>query len=227
MKVYHVETKGNYDALMIELEEKGLEWKGGEKPTHSDKFKNYGKDTYIYDESGVLSFSDGYYFKAHHSNETLIEYKAKGDSMTQEEMKQDIFDWATDVSIAAESFSRNIKFKMKKATAEADLKEAKTSAKKLIEKIDEYFETLKPKFKVSDYVALDIPNNKKIAKIDRLNDDALHGIWYDTESKILEQDFYFGSGMAVRHAKDGEITEYEVALNFHKHGRKPFEVKKG
>ena len=80
MTVYHVETQGDYDALMIELEEKGCKWRNGKKPTHFDVFKAEGKDTYIYDESGVLSFSDGEYFKKCHSDETLIEYKAKGEN---------------------------------------------------------------------------------------------------------------------------------------------------
>ena len=31
----------------------------------------------------------------------------------------------------------------------------------------------------------------------------------------------------TRHATPEEIAEYKVALNFHKHGREPFEVKKG
>ena len=78
MKIYHTATLEDYDELMIELEEKGCKWLGGVKPTRFDGFKNYGKDTYIYDESGVLSFSSGYYFKAYCSNKTLIEYKAKG-----------------------------------------------------------------------------------------------------------------------------------------------------
>ena len=82
MTVYHVETQGDYNALMIELEEKGCEWRWGEKPTQLDKFKDYGKDTYIYEEyGGIISFSDGYYFKVYRSNETLIEYKAKGEKM--------------------------------------------------------------------------------------------------------------------------------------------------
>ena len=79
MTVYHVEKKEAYDELMIELEEIGCKWRGGEKPTHLDKFKTYGKDTYIYDECGLISFSDGDYFKAYYSNETLIEYKEKGE----------------------------------------------------------------------------------------------------------------------------------------------------
>ena len=31
----------------------------------------------------------------------------------------------------------------------------------------------------------------------------------------------------TRHATPEEIAEYEVALTFHKHGRNPFEVKRG
>ena len=80
MKVYHVETKKDCKALMIELEVKGCKWRSGKKPTHFDVFKAKGKHTYIYDESGVLSFSDGEYFKKYHSYETLIEYKAKGEN---------------------------------------------------------------------------------------------------------------------------------------------------
>lgn len=227
MTVYHVETQGDYDTLMIELEEKGCEWRWGEKPTKLDKFKIYGKDTYIYEEYGIISLSDGYYSKVYRSNETLIEYKAKGEDMTQEEMKHNLqevaklHEVAFDISASIESFARGT------LAVEADLKEAKTSAKKLIEKIDEYFETLKPKFKVGDYATFDIPNNKKIAKINGLNGDVLHGLWYDTESKIIEQDFYLDGGITVRHATPTEILEYEMALAFLKHDRKPFEVKRG
>lgn len=221
MKIYHVETQGDYDALMIELEEKGCEWRWGEKPTKLDKFKIYGKDTYIYEEYGIISLSDGYYSKVYRNNETLIEYKAKGEDMTQEEMKQKLHENALDVFVKVQPFHKSI------SESDADLKEAKSSAKKLIEKIDEYLESQNPKFKVGDYATFDIPNNKKIAKINGLNGDVLHGLWYDTESKIIEQDFYLCGGLTVRHATPTEILEYEMALAFHKHGRKPFEVKRG
>ena len=228
MTVYHVETQGDYDVLMIELEEKGCEWRCGVKPTQLNKFKIYGKDTYIYEEYDIISLSDGYYSKVYRSNETLIEYKAKGDNMTQEEMKHKLqevaklYEVASDVSVAIETFARGA------LTVKSDLQEAKSSAKSLIEKIDEYFETLKPKFKVGDYATFDIPSNKKIAKIDRVNGDKLHGLWYDTKSKDIEPDYYgSGSGTAVRYATPKEIEEYKAALTFHKHGRKPFEVKEG
>ena len=220
MTVYHIETQGDYDALMIELEEKGCEWRCVEKPTKLDKFKIYGKDTYIYEEYGIISLSDGYYSKVYRSNETLIEYKAKGEDMTQEEMKQKLHENALDVFVKVQPFHKSI------SESDADLKEAKSSAKKLIEKIDEYFETLKPKFKVGDYVAIHA-FNKEITKIEKIYDEKLHGLWYDTESGSIRLDYYFDGGTAVKHATPTEILEYEMALAFHKHGRKPFEVKRG
>ena len=121
---------------------------------------------------------------------------------------------------AVESFARGI------SNTEADLQEAKTSAKKLIEKIDEYFETLKPKFKVGDYVAIHA-FNKEITKIEKIYGEKLHGLWYDTESGSIRLDYYFGGGTAVKHATPEEIAEYKVALTFYDHGRKPFEIKEG
>ena len=225
MTVYHVETQGDYDALMIELEEKGYEWGSGEKPTKLDKFKNYGKDTYIYEEyGGIISFSDGYYFKVYRSNETLIEYKAKGENMTQEEMKQKLHENALDVFVKVQPFHKSI------SESEADLQEAKSSAKKLIEKIDDYLESMKTEFKVGDYVTVYVNGKEKIAKIDELteNNSKAHGLWYDRTLVNVKQDYWFPSGLnKFRHARPSEIAEYEVALIFHKHGRKPFEVKEG
>ena len=180
-------------------------------------FRSNGKDTCVYEEDGIISFSGVEYFKKYYDNETLIEYKAKGESMTQEEMKHNLQE-------AVESFARGI------SNTEADLKEAKTSAKKLIEKIDEYLETLKPEFKVGDYVTVYVNGKEKIAKIDELteNNSKAHGLWYDRTLISVKQDYWFPSGLnKFRHAKPTEIAEYEAALTFHKHGRKPFEVKQG
>lgn len=143
--------------------------------------------------------------------------------MTQEEMKQNILNWATDASVAVESFARDM------SEAEADLQEAKSSAKKLIEKIDEYLETLKPKFKVGDYVSIVVDGTKKITKIsDR--DEKTHitqGLWYDESKGIFEQYFWYLGKSEGANATPEEIKEYESALSFHKHGRKSFEVKRG
>ena len=100
MKIYHVETQRDYDALMSELEEKGCEWRSGVKPTQLDKFKDYGKDTCVYEECGEITLSYVECFKKYHSNETLIEYKARGEKMTKNEnVKYLMFDTTDDVGL--------------------------------------------------------------------------------------------------------------------------------
>ena len=119
---------------------------------------------------------------------------------------------------------------MKKSTVEADLQEAKSSAKKLIEKIDEYLESIKPKFKVGDYVTIDVNGRTVISKIDKLWEHTAeaHGLWYDQTKVNVKQDFWFISKVSkCRYATSEEIAEYKAALNFHKHGRKPFDIKRG
>ena len=113
------------------------------------------------------------------------------------------------------------------------MSKAKSSAKKLIEKIDEYLESQEPKFKVGDYVTVYVNSKRKtakIAKIDELteNNSKAHGLWYDKTKVNVKQDYWFLTEWnEFRHATPEEIAEYEAALTFHKHGRKPFEVKRG
>ena len=101
-----------------------------------------------------------------------------------------------------------------------------SSAKKLIEKIDEYLETLKPMFKVGDYVIED--NGDVISKINEVMNGRFFGSYY----KRFDNYFYSDNCSIFpndieRYATPKEIAEYEVALTFHKRGRKPFEVKEG
>ena len=218
MTVYHVETKQAYDELMIELEEKGCKWVGGKKLTDFDEFSTYGIDTYVYDECCKISVSSGNYFKEHHSDEPVIEYKAKGENMTQEEMKQKLHENALDVFVKVQPFYKST------SETEADLQEAKSSAKKLIEKIDEYLETLKPKFKVGDYA---VELGKYITKIEKIDDGMPKGCFYMPGNNHFSPIKDSVSSYIARCATPSEIEEYEVALTFHKHGRKPFELKKG
>ena len=144
--------------------------------------------------------------------------------MTQEN-KHNLQKIAFDVSVAIESFARDI------SESEADLQEAKTSAKKLIGKIDEYLESQKPEFKVGDYVSSEIlPDGCGIVRLeeDLTNElSEVYGIWYTNyDCEIQESDFVVFKE-DTRHATPEEIAEYESALQFHKHGRKPFELKRG
>ena len=84
-----------------------------------------------------------------------------------------------------------------------------------------------PKFKVGDYVTYEGVFENKIAKIDSINEDELHGLWYEQEKEGIRQDWWLKGGHTVRQATPEEIAEYKAALTFHKHGRKPFEVKDG
>ena len=145
--------------------------------------------------------------------------------MTQEEMKHNLQKIAFDVSVAIESFARGI------SNAESDLKEAKSAAKKLIEKIDEYLESQKPKFKVGDYVTSEIfIDGSGIIRLeeDLINDfSGIEGLWYIKKDCEIKDTAFGVINKKTRHATPEEIAEYEVALTFHKHGRKPFEVKDG
>ena len=195
MKVYHTATQEDYDALMIELEEKGCEWKNGIKLTHLDNFKKYDKDTYIYNRYGAISFSGVEYFKEYHGDEPLIEYKAKGDKqMLNTECKQCHEKWHHD----------NAKY-------------CSMCGKKLVEE---------PEFRVGDYVVEQ--NGDVISKIGEVINGDFWGPYY---KKAIN---FFGNFGAFirdkdieRYATPEEIAEYEVALQFHKHGRKPFEVRQG
>ena len=145
--------------------------------------------------------------------------------MTQEEKKHNLQKIAFDVSVAIESFARGI------SNAESDLKEAKSAAKKLIEKIDEYLESQKPKFKVGDYVTSEIfIDGSGIIRLeeDLINDfSGIEGLWYIKKDCEVKDTSFGAINKKTRHATPEEIVEYEVALNFHKHGRKPCDVKDG
>ena len=140
--------------------------------------------------------------------------------MTQEKIKQELKEILHDVTVAV------CWGLIDTSTVESDLKEAESSAKKLIEKIDECLETLKPKFNVGDYVIEQ--NGNIISKIGEVLNGDFWGSYY---KKINNYFGNLGGNILVkdieRYATPEEIAEYEAALIFHKHGRNPFEVKKG
>lgn len=202
MKIYHTATQEDYDALMIYLEEKGFEWLSGHEPTFFRYWEQKKENTCIVISAKYITFMNIEQSKKQHPDTPIIEFKAKGENMTQKEMKYNLQE------------------------IEPALQEAKSSAKKLIEKIDEYLESQKPKFEVGDYVVderLDY-----MTKIKRISNGFVYG------SKIYDLDDSRFGGLnfgcpteSIRQPKPEEIAEYKSALTFHKHGRKPFEVRKG
>lgn len=222
MKVYHVKTQADYDALMIELEKDGCYWGSSKRPpTEINTWIVNNESTVIFLKNNLkLTYGNISYSKERYPNTTLTIYKAKGEKMTQEKIKQELEEILHDVTVAV------CWGLIDTSTVESDLLEAKSSAKKLIENIDEHLESLKPKFNVGDYVIEQ--NGNVISKIGEVLNGDFWGPYY---KKI---DNYFGNlgGNILykdieRHATPEEIAEYESALSFHRHGRKPFELKRG
>lgn len=224
MKIYHTETQADYDVLMIELEEKGCKWFDGKKPTAVNLWSMWKETTCLRVDNYVI-FNDSLdCYREKYPNENIIEYKAKGTKMTQEEIKQKLqvvaklHEVAFDISVAIGTFARGT------LTVESNLSEAKSSAKKLIEKIDEYLESQEPEFKVGDYVVDD--GSYLIMKVDEVSNSVVCGkICYNFRYFRVRINFVCETGY-LRLATPEEILEYESALNFYKHGREPFEVKK-
>ena len=86
-------------------------------------------------------------------------------------------------------------------------------------------------FKAGDIVSSEIlPDGCGIVRLeeDLTNElSEVYGIWYTNyDCEIQESDFVVFKE-DTRHATSTEIAEYELALTFHDHGRKPFEVKEG
>lgn len=141
--------------------------------------------------------------------------------MTQEKIKQELKEILHDVFVA-------VGWGLKDTSTVADLLEAKSSTKKLIEKIDEYLESRKPKpkFKVGDYVTDTSGNNPYICKIEEFEGHDIVGNWYCFNDNHLDKSIVLPISTS-RLSTPEEIAEYKTALNFYKHGRDPFEVKYG
>lgn len=112
-----------------------------------------------------------------------------------------------------------------------DIREAKKSFDELSDLINEYIEENdKPKFEVGDYVTSYIKHGDLtstwVGKVEEIYNYTAEGTFYHVEkNKIrLEGNVSFDTS---RLATQEEIAEYKAALQFHEHGRKPFEIKEG
>lgn len=101
----------------------------------------------------------------------------------------------------------------------------RNTAQDLVNTLDnELLNYTEPKFEVGDYVIEQ--NGSVISKLDKNYDAHFLGLYYKRtlnffspyHSAIYPNDI-------ERHATPEEISEYKAALNFHEHGRKPFEFK--
>lgn len=89
-----------------------------------------------------------------------------------------------------------------------------------------------PEFRVGDIVASQVFSDGSFGLV-RLNEvlanrlNSVDGFWYTKRDCDITKVSLGVFKEDTRHATPEEIAEYEVALTFHKHGRKPFEVKNG
>ena len=199
MEVYHVKTQGDYDALMIKFEEKGRKWICGNEPTFFKFWKTFKESTCIIISDKGVTFGDIEYYKKQYPNTHIIEYKAKvANKMEKKCEKCDV------------EYHNNAKY-------------CSMCGNRLV---------AEPEFKYGDIVASRIFRDASFSLV-RLNEDltnrltSVDGFWYtkddyaigDMSLEVFKED--------TRHATPEEIAEYEVALTFHNHGRKPFEIKEG
>ncbi len=87
MKLYHTQTREDYNALMDELESKGVKWSNGQKPHDFDGFEAYGSET-IFQVSNkeILYFSMDFYKKEFNETE-IAEYKTEKDNINPNHYK--------------------------------------------------------------------------------------------------------------------------------------------
>ena len=77
MKIYNTKTQADYNALMIELEEKGCKLFYGEKPTAVNFWVMYKETTCLRVDNHIILHSSLDYYKEKYPNENIIEYKSE------------------------------------------------------------------------------------------------------------------------------------------------------
>lgn len=77
MKLYHTQTREDYDALMDELELKGIKWYGGQKPHEFDGFEMYGSEVILKLSGNVICYFSISFYKQNYNEVEVIEYKAE------------------------------------------------------------------------------------------------------------------------------------------------------
>ena len=79
MKLYHTQTREDYNALMDELESKGIKLCSGQKPHEFDGFDRHESETIFEVSDNVIIYFSMSFYKQNYNEVEIIEYKAKKD----------------------------------------------------------------------------------------------------------------------------------------------------
>lgn len=84
MKLYHVETQENYNALMKELSEQGYHWPSYDDVLDINEWLSYKSETVINASDNKKELYYGYrdFYISRYPNEEIITYKAKREGHT-------------------------------------------------------------------------------------------------------------------------------------------------
>ena len=87
MKLYHTQKREDYNALMSELESKGVKWYSGQKIHEFDGFELYGSEAILKLSDNVISYFSIDFYKNNFSEIEVIEYKAEKDNINPNHYK--------------------------------------------------------------------------------------------------------------------------------------------
>lgn len=198
MKLYHTETCEDYNALMVELEAEGYKWAEGEMPTELSHFDEYGSETVVVVKPIISKKTIQY---------SDVAYQIENSP------NEPIIEYKAkgDDEVTKKCEKCDIEYHDKKANY------CSMCGNELAKK---------PEFTIGDYVTDDSENEPFVCKVEKIEDGDVHGNWYVIKNEYFDARFT-STVKKCRIATPEEIAEYKVVLNFRKHGRRPFEIKKG
>lgn len=88
MKIYNTKTQSDYDALMIELEERGYKWLSRDKPISKDYWSEEKEDTCITISGKDITFDSIEWHKKEYPDIPIIKYKADKKQETNDFIKE-------------------------------------------------------------------------------------------------------------------------------------------
>lgn len=140
--------------------------------------------------------------------------------MNEKQFKQQSHDLIINIASTIGTFTTSLKL------TDDDLARTQKLVKKFDETLAEFIDSRKPKFKVGDYVVREYSDETYIGEVNDIKENHAVCCSYETVNDVICIDEIFNLEN-IRHATPEEIAEYKAALNFHEHGRKPFEIKDG